>query len=121
MSDAGPVEVRILAHWIDDPTESPVTLDARIDARSRRLLGRWTIFGAVCIDAENCRPFALDAHGVMDFGAARADERYWRTDIRGKEIAVGATFAIIWPGGDSGVYKIEKVARLGAKSGAQAE
>ncbi len=118
MSEAEIIDVRILAHWIDDPTESPISIDARVNAPAKRIIGKWTIFGATCMDTRQCRPFALDADGAMDFGAGRGEnERYWRTDVRLCEIAVGATFKVVWTGGDEGSYVIDKVARLGSKGG----
>jgi hypothetical protein len=117
MSDAA-INVRILAHWTDDPTESPLTIDASLDVSSKRIAGKWTIFGATCMDTAQSRPFALDNTGVIDFGAyCTTDERIWRTNLRTCEIAVGATFVVTWAGGDQGVYAIDKVARLGSKSG----
>ncbi len=116
MNETAPVDMRILAHWSDDPAESPITLDARIDPGTNRIAGKWTVFGAVSAGAPQCRPFALDASGLMDFGAGRDErERFWRTDIRLGAIAVGAAFKVTWPGGDVGGYVIEKVARLGSK------
>ncbi len=116
MSAGEQFEARIVASWRDDPLESPVTIDARVDARDHRIAGKWTIHGATFLDSPRCRPFVLDAAGVMDFGEGRADdERYWRTDLRQRDIRIGAEFRIVWPGGDEGVYVIDRIARLGAK------
>jgi hypothetical protein len=112
------MNVRILARWEDDPLESPITLDARLDESGRRIAGASVLLGATALGLPQCRPFALDGDGRMDFGEGRADEdRYWRTDIRSREISLGGTFAVIWSGGERGVYRIEKIARMGSKSG----
>ena len=109
------MNVRILARWVDDPTESPITLDATLDER-KRLSGKWTVFGATDIDTARARPFALDREGRMDFGAGRAEgDRVWRTDVRAASIEVGAAFTVTWSGGERGVYRIEKVSVLGTK------
>lgn len=104
--------VRILAQWMDDPTESLFTLDLRIDD-ARRVVGEWSLFGAIDLDATACAPFVLRPDGVMDFGAQ--SERCWRTDLRTRTIKVGETFTIHWNDVDHGTYGIEKVAILGSK------
>ncbi len=104
--------VRILAEWIDDPTESLLTLDLRIDA-SKRVVGSWALFGAVDLDASGCAPFVLRHDGRMDFGADH--QRSWRTDLRQRTIKVGETFTIHWNDVDFGTYRVEKVAVLGSK------
>jgi len=110
------MNVRILARWIDDPTESPITLDAELDA-DRRIRGKWTIFGATDIDTDLAKPFALDRGGRMDFGAGRAEaDRVWRADVRTKAIEVGARFSVTWSGGERGEYRIEKVSVPGGKA-----
>ncbi len=108
---------RILARWADDPLESPLTLDARLDATGRRIMGRWTLLGAAGLGTPRCRPFTLDAVGTMDFGEGRTDgDRYWRCDIRQRDIALGSMFEVIWSGGERGVYRIEKIAEPGSRS-----
>ena len=110
------MNVRIFARWTDDPFESPITLDAKLTP-ARRIQGNWALFGATGI-APRCRPFILDAAGAIDFGEGRdAAERFWRTDIRAREINLGETFAVTWSGGDTGVYRIEKIYEPGSKSG----
>jgi hypothetical protein len=104
--------VRILAQWMDDPTESLFTLDARIDD-ARRIVGHWALFGAIDLDAQACAPFVLRPDGTMDFGAQ--PDRRWRTDLRARIIKVDETFTIHWNDVDHGTYKIEKVAVLGSK------
>jgi hypothetical protein len=114
------MNVRVVARWDDDPLVSPITLDARLGAK--RVAGAAPIFGATGLGAEECRPFVLDAEGVMDFGAGRpAADRFWRTDFRERDIAVGGTFEVRWSGGETGVYTIEKVAVLGSKGGTKVQ
>lgn len=111
------MNIRLFARWTDDPLESPITLDARLTP-ARRVMGSWTLFGMTGV-SPNCRPFLLDANGRMDFGEGRDEaERFWRTDIRDREIALGKTFNVIWSGGDTGVYRIEKIYEPGSKSAA---
>jgi hypothetical protein len=112
------MNVRILARWDDDPLESPITLDARLDNRGGKIAGRSVLLGATGLGTPRCRPFALDADGRMDFGEGRVDEdRIWRTDIRDRDIGLGETFTVRWSGGETGVYRIEKIAEPGSKSG----
>jgi hypothetical protein len=115
------LDVRILAAWIDDPLQSPITVDVRIAAETHRIVGRWSMFGATAIGTDACRPFVLTRDGRMDFGEGRrAPDRYWRTDLLEREIVVGQRFAVEWSGGDSGTFVIEKVARLGSKTSGSA-
>ncbi len=107
-----PQNVRILAEWTDDPTESLLTLDLRIDD-ARRVVGTWSLFGAIDLDTAARAPFVLRPNGDMDFGAQ--SDRRWRTDLRQRLIKVGETFAIQWNDVDRGIYRIEKVAVLGSK------
>jgi hypothetical protein len=112
------IEARILARWSDDPLESPLTVDVRLHAQRRRIVGHWPLFGAVGLGTPACRPFVLEAGGRLDFGEGRAGpERFWQTDMREREIAVGASFRMVWSGGDAGSYVIEKIAVLGSKAG----
>jgi hypothetical protein len=104
--------VRILAEWIDDPTESLLTIDLRIDV-NKRIVGSWALFGAVDLDAPRCAPFVLRPDGSMEFGAS--NDRRWRTDLRQRIIKVGETFSVHWNDVDFGTYRIEKVAILGSK------
>jgi hypothetical protein len=109
-------EVRLLALWRDDPTEAPLTVDLRIDAQSGAVVGHWDVFGAFDLDRKTCRPFVLRADGVLEFGGgdeAGAPRR--RTDLRNVAIRVGAEFTMHWNEQDCGVYRIVKVATLGAK------
>ncbi len=111
------MNARITARWEDDPLESPITLDARLDAAGTRIAGREALFGATGLGSPLCRPFALDAAGAMDFGAGRpAEDRFWRCDIRQRDIVLGGAFAIVWSGGESGTYVIEKIAAPGSKT-----
>jgi hypothetical protein len=105
-------DVRLLALWGDDPTEAPMTADLRLDGDGRVVSG-WDAFGAFDLDGPRCRPFVLRRDGAIDFGAA--DETRWRTDLRTLPLAVNARFTVHWNADDSGVYKIVKIAALGAK------
>ena len=62
-------DIRLLALWRDDPTEAPMTLDLRIDARGG-VVSTWDVFGAFDLDGAHCRPFVLRRDGTIDFGAA---------------------------------------------------
>jgi hypothetical protein len=111
------MNVRILARWEDDPLESAITLDARLDASGARIAGGEILFGATGLGGPDARPFTLDADGVMDFGAGRPQaDRYWRCDIRTREIRRGAIFEVTWSGGERGRYRIEKVAQPGSRA-----
>jgi hypothetical protein len=107
-------DVRLLALWRDDPLTAPLTIDLRLD-REGALVSSWDVFGAVDLDGPNFRPFALRRNGVLDFGAG--EQRSWRTDLRSIAICVNACFTLHWNDADSGVYKIVKIAELGAKDG----
>lgn len=112
------MNVRILARWEDDPLESPITLDARLDAGGGQIAGGEILFGATNIGTPQARPFCLDPNGVIDFGEGRPEaDRYWRCDIRACAISRGATFHVTWSGGECGVYRIEKIARPGSRGG----
>jgi hypothetical protein len=105
-------DVRMLALWRDDPTEAPLTLDLRIDARSG-VVSTWDVFGAFDLDGVDCRPFVLRRDGAIDFGAASPVR--WRTNLREIAILVNALFTVHWNEIDSAEYKIVKIAALGAK------
>ena len=106
---------RIFARWVDDPLESPITLDAQIGVDGR-IVGHWILFGATGLIARNNRPFTLDADGQIDFGESSGlQDRYWRTDIRSRPIALGEKFSVTWSGGESGDYRIEKIYKPGSK------
>jgi len=105
-------DLRVLALWRDDPTEAPMTVDLRIDA-ALRVASPWDLFGAFDLDGANCRPFVLRRDGAVDFGAPAS--RQWRTDLRAVAVAVNACFTVHWNDVDHGVYKIVKIAALGAK------
>ena len=105
-------DVRLLALWRDDPTEAPMTLDLRIDARGG-VVSTWDVFGAFDLDGAACRPFVLRRDGAIDFGSGSREN--WRTDLREMAIVVNALFTLRWNDADSGVYKIVKIAALGAK------
>ena len=114
------MNVRLLARWDDDPLESPITLDAPLDATRRRIAGRWDLLGATSLGLPHCRPFVLNSDGRMDFGEGRADgDRFWRCDIREQDITVGSLFRVTWSGGESGVYRIDKIARPGSKAASE--
>ena len=108
-------DVRLLAVWEDDPTESPLTIDLRVDRPAGRLIGRWSLFGAVDLDGPHCAPFILKPDGAIDFGADRHPDREWRTDLRDVQIRVGQTFTLHWNEQDHAIYRIEKLAVLGSK------
>lgn len=103
-------DMRILALWRDDPTEAPMSVDALVD--NARIVSTWDLFGAFDLDGVRTRPFTLRRDGSIDFGAGR--DR-WRTDLRDAAIKVGASFTIWFNEADSGVYRIVKIAALGAK------
>jgi len=105
-------DIRVLALWRDDPTEAPLTLDLRIDD-SGAIVSTWDAFGAVDLDGAACLPFVLRRDGAIDFGAGA--EKAWRTNLRDTALKVGALFHVHWNETDSGVYKIVKIAELGAK------
>jgi hypothetical protein len=107
--------MRVIARWIDDPTESPVIIDLLVEVASLRVVGPSAAFGCVDLDGPNQRAFVLDASGRMDFGPAVSD-RYWQTDLVATRIAHGETFQIFWRDGDSGSYKIVKIATPGSKA-----
>lgn len=115
MSEEPFLEVRVLALWRDDRTESPLTFDLRIDAASRRIVSHWDSFGACDLSGEKCRPFVLRRDGRIDFGAGARES--WRTDLREAVMRVGERFIVHWNECDFGSYEIVKVAELGAKSG----
>lgn len=103
-------DMRILALWRDDPTEAPMSVDARID--NARIVSKWDIFGAFDLDGARAQPFILRRDGGIDFGTER--DR-WRTDLRDAAIKVGANFNVWFNESDNGVYRIVKIAALGAK------
>jgi hypothetical protein len=100
---------RILALWRDDPKEASMTIDARIEAT--RIVSTWELFGAFALDGESARPFILRRDGRIDFGPGES----WRTDLREATIRVGAEFAVWFNESDHGLYRIVKIAALGAK------
>ena len=106
--------VRVLALWRDDPLVAPMTVDLRLDENGA-LACRWDLFGAFDLDGAKCRPFVLRRSGALDFGAA--ETQHWRTDLRSVRICVNACFTVHWNERDSGVYRIVKIAELGAKDG----
>jgi hypothetical protein len=113
-------EVRILALWRDDPTEAPLTVDLRIDAESGRVIGHWDVFGAFDLDGKACRPFVLRRDGTIEFGESEHGEiPPRRTNLRDIPVRVGGEFTVYWNEQDCGVYRIVKVAALGAKDGAK--
>jgi hypothetical protein len=105
-------DIRLLALWRDDPTEAPMTLDLRIDARGG-VVSTWDVFGAFDLDGAHCHPFVLRRDGTIDFGATSPE--LWHTNLREIVILVNALFTVHWNDADSGDYKIVKVAALGAK------
>jgi hypothetical protein len=107
MSDAR--ERRILALWRDDPREAPMTIDARIE--DMRIVSTWELFGAFTLDGDGARPFVLRRDGRIDFGRGES----WRTNLREATVKVGTEFVIWFNESDSGLYRIVKIAELGAK------
>jgi hypothetical protein len=114
MNDAPFLDVRVLALWRDDRTESPLTFDLRIDVATRHIVSNWHCFGACDLDGEKFRPFVLRRDGAIDFGVGAHN---WRTDLRETAMRVGERFTVHWNECDCGLYEIVKVAALGAKSG----
>jgi hypothetical protein len=112
-------EVRILALWRDDPTEAPMTVDLRIDSKSGAIIGYWDVFGAFNLDGKHCRPFVLRDDGTIEFGDGVEGKRPpLNSNLRDTPIRVGGEFTVHWNEKDCGVYRIVKVAVLGAKDGA---
>lgn len=103
-------DVRLAAQWRDDPTEARMTVDLRL--ADARMVSAWDVFGAFDLDGPRARPFILRRDGRIDFGA---HEPGWRTDLREAELDVGATFTVWFNEADSGLYRIVKIAALGAK------
>jgi hypothetical protein len=103
-------EVRLVAQWLDDPTEAPMTVDLRIDGV--RLASAWELFGAFDRDGSRPRPFILRRDGRIDFGEALSA---WRTDLREAQLKVGGVFTVWFNELDRGQYKIVKIAELGRK------
>lgn len=111
-------DVRVLAQWCDDPTEAPLTVDLRIDPEDGAVVGRWDVFGAFDLNGKNCRPFILRDDGSLEFGdGAHGKHPPTSTNIRETPIRVGGNFRVCWNEEDSGLYRIVKVAVLGAKDG----
>jgi hypothetical protein len=102
-------DMRILALWRDDPREAPMTIDARI--HDARIASTWELFGAFALDGDSVRPFVLRRDGQIDFGRGES----WRTDLREATIKIGSDFAVWFNKSDSGLYRIVKIAALGAK------
>jgi hypothetical protein len=115
MSETATLDVRVIALWRDDRTESPLTFDLRIDAVGRRVVSAWDCFGSCDLSGEKCRPFVLRRDGRIDFGAGARES--WRTDLREAVMRVGERFVVHWNECDFGSYEIVKVAALGAKAG----
>ena len=106
-----PRDMRILALWRDDPREAPLTVDARIE--DARIISAWDLFGAFALDGDSGRPFVLRRDGRIDFGRGEN----WRTDLREATIKVGSDFVVWFNESDGGLYRIVKIAALGAKDG----
>lgn len=102
--------IRLIAQWRDDPTEALISVDLRVEAF--RLAAPWDLFGAIDLDGARPRPFILRRDGRIDFGDLT--DR-WRTDLRDTEMRVGALFTVWFNETDHGLYKIVKLAELGAK------
>jgi len=107
MSDAH--ERRILALWRDDPRVAPLMIDVRIE--DARIVSTWELFGAFALDGDGARPFVLRRDGRIDFGHGES----WRTDLREATIKVGSEFVVWFNESDRGLYRIVKIAALGAK------
>ena len=108
-------DVRVLAIWEDDPTQSAMTLDLRLDTISRRMIGSWSVFGALDMDGPDCVPFILREDGCMHCGAHHHDSKSWRTNVRQARIDLGERFVIHWNDQDQALYRIQKIALLGSK------
>ncbi|WP_442753756.1 hypothetical protein ACNHKD_12195 [Methylocystis sp. JAN1] len=104
-------DIRLVAQWLDDPTEAPMAVDLRIEGAT--LASTWDVFGAFDLDGAHPRPFILRRDGRIDFGGSRDN---WRTDLREAELKVTSLFTVWFNETDSGRYKIVKIAELGAKS-----
>lgn len=102
--------MRIVAQWLDDPTEAKMTIDAPVEGG--RLVASWDLFGAFDLDGLSPRPFILRRDGRLDF----AGGDHWRTDLRDAEMRVGVVFGVWFNEVDRGDYRIVKIATLGSKS-----
>ncbi|MDB5648831.1 MAG: hypothetical protein JWL62_351 [Hyphomicrobiales bacterium] len=107
--------MRVIARWIDDPTESPLVVDLLVDTTTLAVAGPSAAFGCIDLEGPNQRAFVLDSAGRVDLGPDATD-RYWNTDLRSTRIAHGEFFNMFWRDGDSGAYKIVKVSTLGSKA-----
>ncbi len=108
-------DVRVLAIWEDDPTQSAMTIDLRLDLISRRMIGTWSVFGALDMDGPDCVPFILRLDGRMDCGRDQKHNTFWRTNLRQAHIDLGESFIIHWNDEDQALYRIQKIAILGSK------
>ena len=104
-------DMRILALWRDDPTEAPMSVDrARRQCADRSRPG---ICSAPSIStASRTRPFTFGATARIDFGAGR---RSLANGLARGGDKVGASFTVWFNEADNGVYRIVKIALLGAK------
>jgi len=116
-----PCDVRLLAIWEDDPTQSAMTIDLRLDRATHRMIGSWSVFGALDMDGKECLPFILRPDGRMDCAKApwhtqsNQQAQAWRTNLRQARIEVGERFIIHWNDQDQALYRIQKLAILGSK------
>ncbi|NDA48205.1 MAG: hypothetical protein EBY21_13230 [Alphaproteobacteria bacterium] len=114
-----PCDVRLLAIWEDDPTQSPMTIDLRLDRATHRMIGSWSVFGALDMDGKECLPFILRADGRIECAQAHTQSNQqaqaWRTNLRQARIDVGESFIMHWNDQDQALYRIQKIAILGSK------
>jgi hypothetical protein len=107
---------RLIAIWVDDPMQSVLTCDFILDPTTHKMSGMWDVFGAIDHASPESRPFILNRQGIIDFGSlAQEDMRYWRVPLRELALHIGLEFWIEWPHDDRGLYRIERLAKLGSK------
>ena len=100
---------RVIARWVDDSLESPLQVDLLIEDDC--VIGPSLAFG--CIDPEGRRrPFVLDETGRIDFG----NGLFWTCNLRESVMRVGTIFQIDFGQGDTGAYRIVKIAVPGSKA-----
>jgi hypothetical protein len=103
-------DVRLVAQWRDDPAEARMTVDLRIF--DERCASPWEVFGAFDLESTKSRPFVLRRDGRIDFGETHEP---WRTDLRDAELRTGSEFSVWFNETDCGIFRIVKIAALGAK------
>jgi len=89
--------VRVYAEYVENKDDNPLSFDLLLDGTSKAG-GDFYMYGLSGRpeDDGQCYPFALVADGSMDFGAAYENEedRWWKTDLREKKIAMSAAFKV---------------------------